>query len=66
MLLYEVLKQGMSFQLPCTCNPNESYVKMPGLCYICTSLPQEQAAKTKMLLVVKIQQKEYLVLCPVT
>ena len=20
---------GMSFQLPCTCNPNKSYVKMP-------------------------------------
>ena len=24
----KVRKQGMSFQLPCTCNPNENYVKM--------------------------------------
>ena len=30
-----------------------------------TSLPQEQAAKTKMLSVVRIQQKEYLLLCTV-
>ena len=49
----------MSFELPCTCNPNKSYVKMPvsALCYTPTSLatpytltsqsllPQEQAAK---------------------
>ena len=36
----------------------KSYVKMPvsASCYIPTSLPQEQAAKTKML---EIQQKEY-------
>ena len=48
----------------CTCNPNKSYVKMPvsPWCYIPTSLPQEQAAKTKMLSVVRIQQKQYLVL----
>ena len=31
-----------------------------------TSLPQEQVAKTKMLSVVRIQQKKYLVLCTVT
>ena len=30
-----------------------------------TPLPQEQAAKTKMLAVVRIQQKEYLGLCTV-
>ena len=28
-LLYKVRKQGMSFKLPCACNLNESYVKMP-------------------------------------
>ena len=42
-VLYEVMKQGMSFHLPCTCNPNESYVKNKQL--------------TKMLSVVRIQQK---------
>ena len=31
-----------------------------------SALPQEQEAKTKMLSVVGIQQKEYLVLCTVT
>ena len=38
-----------------TCN--ENYVKMPvsAWCYIPTSLPQEQAAKTDMLSVVRIQ-----------
>ena len=36
---------------------NKSYVKMPisTWCYIPTSLPQEQAAKTDMLSVVSIQ-----------
>ena len=58
MLLYEVLQQGMSFQLTCTCNLNENYVVSTG-CYILTSLPQDQAAKTKMLSVVRIQQKDY-------
>ena len=50
------------------CNPIKSYVKMPVSAYCCipTSLRQEQAAKTKMLSVVRIQQKEYLVLCTVT
>ena len=35
----------------------ESYVKMPvsAWCYIPTSLPQEQAAKTNMISVVRIQ-----------
>ena len=42
-------KQGMSFWLLCTCNPNKSYVKMPvsDWSYIPTSLPQELASKTK-------------------
>ena len=31
-----------------------------------SALPQEQEAKTKMLSVVSIQQKEYLVICTVT
>ena len=36
---------------------SESYVKMPvsAWCYIPTSLPQEQAAKTNMASVVRIQ-----------
>ena len=36
---------------------SESYVKMPvnAWCYIPTSLPQEQAAKTSMASVVRIQ-----------
>ena len=36
---------------------SESYVKMPvsALCYIPTSLPQEQAAKTNMASMVRIQ-----------
>ena len=33
--------------------------------YIPTSLPQEQAANTKMPSVVRIQQKEYLIVCTV-
>ena len=28
MLLYKVRKQGISLQLPSTCNPNENNVKM--------------------------------------
>ena len=63
------LKQRMSFQLPVPAIQIKVYVKMPvsAWCYIPISLPQEQqAAKTKMLLVVRIQQKEYLVLCTVT
>ena len=43
----------MSFQLPA----NKSYVKMPvsAWCYIPTSLPHEQTAKTDMLSVLSIQ-----------
>ena len=51
------------FQLPCTCNPNKSYVKMPvSARFYIPTLPQEQAARTKMLSVVRIQQKEYMYL----
>ena len=51
MLLKKVRKQGMTF------NYLQSYVKMPvsALCYIPTSLPQEQAAKTSMISEVRIQ-----------
>ena len=47
----KVRKHGMSF------NYLQSYVKMPvsALCYIPTSLPQEQAAKTNMVSEVRIQ-----------
>ena len=45
-------------------NPNKSMSRC--LSALITSLPQEQAAKTNMLSVVRIQQKEYLVLCTVT
>ena len=58
----------MSFQLPCTCNSNKSLCQdaCQRLMLHPTSLPQEQAVKTKMLSVIRIQQKEYLVLCTVT
>ena len=47
---------------------SESYVKIPvsAWCYIPTSMPQEEAAKSKMLSLVRVLQKEYLFLCTVT
>ena len=59
----------MSFQIPCICNLNNlnllkaRCLSVPDATSLRTSLPQEQAAKTKMVSVVRIQQKEYLVLC---
>ena len=37
----------MSFQLPCSCNPNESFVKMPVSTWF--YIPASKVAKTKML-----------------
>ena len=44
---------------------NKSYVKMPvsACCYIPTSVPQEQAAKTNMPSVVRILQKQANLFC---
>ena len=49
----------------CTCNLKliSRCLSSPDATSLPTSLPQEQAAKTNMLSVVRIQQKEYLVLC---
>ena len=50
----------MSFQLPCTCNKvflMSRCLSAPDAKPLPTSLPQEQAAKTKMLSVVWIQEK---------
>ena len=52
--------KGMSLQLHLQ---SSRFLSAPDATSLPTSLPREQAAKTKMLSVVRIQPKEYLVLC---
>ena len=41
----KVRKQGMTYQLSCTCNPNKSYVKIPDTSwYVPTLLPPEPSS----------------------